>query len=85
MKSQYKGIGNDTLLRCILFILVFVGFYFWVYNFKYEAPDPRKIEWHRTVAAGMAGAAVFFAVGEYSVHLWRRIKARQQNNCGDRF
>jgi hypothetical protein len=76
LKSKYNGLGNDTLTRCLLAIAFSVGFYFFIYYFPYEKPEPPKIEWHRLVAGLMAGAGIVSAVGEYSIHLYRRIKAR---------
>lgn len=77
MKSRYKGpAGSDTLLRCLLTTAFFVGFYFLIYYFPYEKPEPRKIEWHRLVAGVMCSAGIVFAVGEYSIWLYRRIKVR---------
>lgn len=76
LKSKYKGLGNDTLMRCVLAIAFSVGFYFFIYYFPYEEPELRKIEWHRLIAGTMCSAGIFFAVGEYSICLWRRIKAR---------
>jgi hypothetical protein len=37
LKSQHKGIGNDTLKRCCLTIAIGVGFYFWIYHFDERA------------------------------------------------
>jgi hypothetical protein len=76
LKSKYSGLGNDTLTRCLLATAFSVGFYFFIYYFPYEKPEPRKIEWHRLVAGLMAGVGIVSAVGEYSIHLYRRIKAR---------
>jgi len=77
MKSRYKGpAGSDTLLRCFLATAFFVGFYFLIYYFPYEKPEPRKVEWHRLVAGVMCSAGIFVAVAEYSIWLYRRTKAR---------
>jgi len=75
--SERKGIGGDTLLKCILIVAFSVGFYLWVYSFNYETPNPRKIEWHRMIAGGMALVGIISAVGEYSICLWRRIQKRR--------
>ena len=40
MKSNYgKQMGTDTFFRWVVCVIVFVGFYFWVYNF-----DARGVE-----------------------------------------
>ncbi len=76
LKSKYNGLGNDTLMRCLLAIAFSVGFYFFIYYFPYEKPEPRKVEWHRLVAGVMCSAGILFSVAEYSIWLYRRIKAR---------
>ena len=94
LKSKYQGLGNDTLMRCLLSIILSVGFYFFIYNFDANAtkfdhwlkdvfgwelstpPSERKVQWHRLVAGIMSGVGIFSAVGEYSICLYRRIKAR---------
>ncbi|MDO8284781.1 MAG: hypothetical protein Q7T69_07240, partial [Rhodoferax sp.] len=97
-KSKHKGLGSDTLKRCCLTVVTFVGFYFLVYHYDEQAvrfdqwlnevfgwelssvPSARKIEWHRLMAGGLSSVTIVAAVGEYSVCLWRRIKARRQES-----
>ncbi len=96
LKSSYKGIGSDTLKKCLLMLAFSVGFYLAVYHYDAWAtrfdhwlsdafgwrlstpPSEKKIEWHRTVAAGMSLIGIVSAVGEYSVCLWRRIKVKRE-------
>ena len=96
LKSQHKGISNDTLKRCCLTIVICVGFYFWVYHsdargvrfdkwlhetFGWElssVPSAKKVEWHRLMARILASFVIVSAVVEYSVCLWRRIKAKRR-------
>lgn len=96
LKSQYKGIGSDTLKKCCAAVAFSVGFYFLIYHYDGWAvefdrwlhqafgwelssvPSAKKVEWHRLMAGGLALVGIVSAVGEYSVCLWRRIKAQRQ-------
>ena len=73
-RSKRSGPGGDTLSKCVLSLAWLVGFYLWVHNFNYEAPNPRKIEWHRTVATAMVVVGVISVVGEYLFCLWQRAR-----------
>ncbi len=54
-----------------------------VFGWKLSTPpSERKVQWHRLVAGIMCSAGIFFAVGEYSIWLYRRIKARLHQRLG---
>jgi hypothetical protein len=89
VKSEGKDMGTDTLLRWLGALVFFGGFYlsvhyyefFWVWFSKVWSIDrvptpPRKIQWHRMLAAGMASIGVISATILYILALRDRIRAR---------
>ncbi|RYG56574.1 MAG: hypothetical protein EON56_03885 [Alphaproteobacteria bacterium] len=73
-KSRRPGPGGDTLLKCVLSVAALCAFYLWVYNFNYDTPNPRKMEWHRILAAGLVGVGIVAVAGEYLVSFSRRAR-----------
>ena len=88
--SEGKEIGTDTLVRWLVALVLFGGFYLSVYYYEFfwvwfsevwfidRVPTPlRKIQWHRMLAAGMASIGVISATILYILALRNRIRARR--------
>jgi hypothetical protein len=91
LKSEWKeksaksdGLGSDTLRTWLVAIILMVVLYLCVYYFPYPLPLPlpRKIAWHRLCAGIISGAGIIGGTVSYSIHLWRRLKARKSESNG---